>query len=135
MTSRHASEGGRRGIAPWIIVTVVAVVLFAGGVTAYLLIVNSDERGRTATCSSQVVLPVVAAPGAAAAITAAATAFDATAPVARSACVSTTVTTLPDAETATALAAGWQPPVGPPPGMWVTDVAGDLPTWRRPIPR
>ena len=33
MTSRHASDGGRRGIATWIIVTVVVVVLLAGGVT------------------------------------------------------------------------------------------------------
>ncbi len=118
MTSRHASDGGRRGIATWIIVTVVVVVLLAGGVTAYLLIVNDDEQA-AGTCQSQVVLPVVAAPGPAAAITQAATAFDATAPVARSACVSTTVTALPDDEAATALAADWQPPVGSPPGMWI----------------
>ena len=29
MTSRHSSEGGRRGVAPWIIVTAVAVLLLA----------------------------------------------------------------------------------------------------------
>jgi hypothetical protein len=118
MTPRHASDGGRRGIATWIIVTVVAVVLLAGGITAYLLIVDDDEQSAGA-CQSQVVLPVVTAPGPAAAITQAATAFDATAPVARSACVSTTVTTLPDDEAATALATDWQPPAGPPPGMWI----------------
>ena len=120
MTSRHATDGGRRGIATWIIVTVVAVVLLAGGVTAYLLIVDDDETA-TAACQSQVVLPVVASPGAAPAITAAATAFDASAPVARSACVSTTVASLPDETAAAALAADWQPPSGAAPGMWIPE--------------
>ena len=120
MTSRHASDGGRRGIATWIIATAVAVVLVAGAVTAYLFIVGDDDEA-VAACQSQVVLPVVAAPGVAAAITSAAASFDATAPVARSACVSTSVTSLPDDEAAAALAADWQSATGTAPAMWVPE--------------
>lgn len=127
MTSRHGSDGGRRGIATWIIVTIVGVVLVAGGVTAYLLVVNGDDQAEAA-CQSQVVLPVITAPGAAAAINAAATAFVATAPVARSACVSTTVSSMPDDETAAALAAAWQPSVGTAPAMWVPESEAELTT-------
>jgi len=126
MTSRHSSEGGRRGVAPWIIVTAVAVLVFAVGTTGYLMIVGNDEEAASATCGSQVELSVVAAPGAADAITAAATAFDATNPVARSACVSTTVSALPNAETVAALTTGWQQSTVQAPGMWVADSAGDL---------
>lgn len=118
MTSRHASDGARRGIATWIIVTIVSVLVIAGGVTAYLLIVDGDDE-TSAACQSQVVLPVAAGEAAAPAITAAATAFDATSPVARSACVSTVVTAVPDDEAAAALAADWQPPTGSAPAMWV----------------
>lgn len=120
MTSRHSSNGGRRGIAPWIIVTLIVVVLVGAGTAAYVWIISDDEESQAA-CTSQVVLPVVAAPGAAAAVTAAATAFDATAPVARSACVSTTVTTLPNPAVDAALTSGWQQQSTAAPGMWVTD--------------
>jgi hypothetical protein len=126
VTSRHSSEGGRRGVAPWIIITAVVVLVIAAGTTAYLLIVGGGDDEASATCSSQVVLPVVTAPGAAAAITDAATAFDATKPVARSACVSTSVTTLPNAETISALADGWQQNSTAAPGMWVADSAASL---------
>ncbi len=126
MTSRHSSEGGgRRGVAPWIIITAVAVLVIAAGTTAYLLIVGGDDA-ESGSCNSQVVLPVVSAPGASAAITDAATAFDATNPVARSACVSTTVTTLPSSETVNDLAAGWQGSTAAAPGMWVADSAASL---------
>ena len=37
MTSRHASNGGRRGIAPWIIVTLIVVVLVGAGTAAYCM--------------------------------------------------------------------------------------------------
>ena len=126
MTSRHSSEGGRRGVAPWILVTAVVVLLFAVSTTAYLLIVGGDDEPTTATCGSQIELPVVTAPGAANAITAAATAFDATNPVARSACVSTMVSTLPNAEAITALSSGWTQSTVAAPGMWVADSAADL---------
>ena len=91
MTSRHGSGSGGARIAPWIIVTIVGAVVVAAAITAYVLITRDNKD--TATCSGQVVLQVVAAPGAGPAIQAAGAAFDATAPVARSACVTTDVTT------------------------------------------
>ena len=126
MTSRHGSGSGGARIAPWIIVTIVAAVVVAGAVTAYVLITRDSKE--TATCSSQVVLEVVAAPGAGPAIEAAGSAFDATAPVARSACVTTDVTTASGSETATDLAGGWigQPSQGP--AVWFPDSAADLST-------
>lgn len=126
MTSRHSSRGGFRGIAPWIIVTAVTAVVLIIGTIGYILIVNGGDD--EATCNSQVVLPVVAAPGAAPAITAAATAFDATNPVARSACVSTTVTSQSGAEMAVTLAGDWPAAAGAAPGVWVTDSEADLRT-------
>lgn len=125
MTSRHSSQGGRRGIATWIIVTAITAVVVVAATVGYILIVNDDDNTQ-ATCGSQVVLPVVTAPGAAAAISQAATAFDATAPVARSACVTTTVTTQPGADTAAALTADWPASAGAPPAVWVTDSEADL---------
>ncbi|HEY7814322.1 MAG TPA: substrate-binding domain-containing protein [Nakamurella sp.] len=126
MTSRHGSGSGGARIAPWIIVTIVAAVVVAGAVTAFVLITRDSKE--TATCSSQVVLEVVAAPGAGPAIEAAGSAFDATAPVARSACVTTDVTTASGSETATDLADGWigQPSQGP--AVWFPDSAADLNT-------
>src|SRR6478736_3900536 len=124
MTSRHGTGTGGRRVAPWIIVTIVVAVLVAGGVVAYVLITRDNKEG--ATCSGQVVLPIVAAPGAAPAIEAAAETFDATGPVARSTCVTTEVTTVPGANAAAALAGGWvgQPSAGP--AVWFPDSAGDL---------
>lgn len=124
MTSRHSSRGGFRGIAPWIIVTAVTAVVLIIATIGYILIVRGGDD--EATCNSQVVLPVVAAPGAAPAISEAATAFDATAPVARSACVSTTVTTQPGAEMAVTLAGDWPASAGAAPAVWVTDSEADL---------
>jgi len=126
MTSRHGSGSGGARIAPWIIVTVVVGLVLAGAVTVYVLITRDGRT--TATCSSQVVLQVVAAPGAAPAIDAAAAAFDATNPVARSACVTTDVTTAPGAQTASDLAGGWIGQPSPGPAVWFPDSAADLAT-------
>jgi len=126
MTSRHGSGTGGRRVAPWIIVTIIAAVVFAGAVTAFLVITQDDED--QAACSSQVVLQVVVAPAAAPSIEAAAAAFDATAPVARSACVTTDVTTVPGPDAATALAGGWVGEPSQPPALWFPDSATDLAT-------
>jgi len=120
MTSRHASRGGRRGVASWIIVTVIAAVVVIGAALAYILIVGGSNKAE-GTCSSQVQLPVVSAPGATAAITSAATAFNGTAPVARSACVTAAVTSLPDSQAQLALADEWQQAAGTPPAIWVPE--------------
>lgn len=126
MTSRHGSGSGGARIAPWIIVAIVSVVVIAGAATAYVLVTRDSKSA--ATCTGQVVLEVVAAPGAAPAIEAAGAAFDATNPVARSACVTTDVTAAPGPQTATDLADGWigQPSQGP--AVWFPDSAADLAT-------
>src|SRR6478752_8859476 len=127
MSSRHASRGGRRGVASWIILTVIAAVLVIGAALAYILIVGGSDKA-AGTCSSQVQLPVVSAPGATAAITSAATAFNATAPVARSACVTAAVTSLPDSQAQLALADEWQQAAGTPPAIWVPESEAALHT-------
>lgn len=126
MTSRHGSGTGGRRIAPWIIVTVIVAIVVAGAVTAFLLVTRDDQD--TAACSGGVVLQVVVAPGAAPSIEAAAAAFDATAPVARSTCVTTDVTTVPGPDTAAALAGGWVGEPSAPPAVWFPDSAADLTT-------
>src|SRR6478752_6457794 len=125
MASRHASRTGRRGVASWIIVTVVGAVLLAGAALAYFLIVRGDDEAK-GTCTSQVQLQVVAAPGAAASISSAATAFNQTAPVARSACVTAVVEAMPDAQAQLALADQWQQAAGPPPAIWVPETEAAL---------
>ena len=125
MSSRHASDGARRGVAPWIVVTIVTALVVVAAVVGYLLIVRGGDE-EAAACSSDVILPVVASPGSAAAITAAAGAFDATKPVARSACVTTAVTIFPGPDAQKALAAGWTAQSSPAPAVWVPDSEADL---------
>ena len=126
MSSRHASDGARRGIAPWIIVTVVTALVVVAAVVGYVVIVRGGDDQAAASCSSEVILPVVASPGSSAAVVAAASAFDATKPVARSACVTTAVTTLPGPEAEQALAGGWTARSSPAPAVWVPDSENDL---------
>lgn len=127
MTSRHGSDGGRRGIAPWIVVTTVAVVVVVAATVGYLFIVRADDNeSAAANCTSQVTLPIAAAPGAEAAIAAAATSFDATGPVARSACVTTAVSDLADGTTNTSPVEQWKQNPGAAPAMWVADSEAEL---------
>lgn len=127
MSSRHASDGARRGIAPWIIVTIVTALVVAAAVVGYVLVVRGgDDSAASNACTSEVILPVVASPGSSAAIIEAASAFDATNPVARSACVTTAVTTMPGADAELALAGGWTARSSPAPAVWVPDSEADL---------
>lgn len=127
MSSRHGSDGGRRGIAPWIIVTLVSALVLAVAVVAYTIIVGGDDNDAASdSCTSDVVLEVVASHGSAAAVKSAAAAFDATNPVARSACVTTSVTTVSGADAEQALADGWTAQSSPAPALWVPDSEADL---------
>ncbi len=127
MSSRHASDGARRGIAPWIIVTIMTALVVVAGVVGYVLVIRGgDENAVSNACTSEVILPVVASPGSSAAIVEAASAFDATNPVARSACVTTAVTTLPGTNAEQALAGGWTAQSSPAPAVWVSDSEADL---------
>lgn len=125
---RHASEDRRRRRpAAWLVIVVVAALVVAGLTVGYFIILNKD-KGTTAGCTGSTVLPVTAAPGSANAVSDAAVAFNATKPVARSTCVSVSVTAMPGAAAAAALAGGWQHQQSPAPGLWVVDSAADVAT-------
>jgi hypothetical protein len=121
---RHASADGRRRIAAWPIVLVVVVLLLVGVTVAYVVIVTPDNR--TAACTGSTVLPVTVSPGSSRAVTHAAIAFNATHPIARSTCVSVSVSTLRGAAAAGALAAGWKNAAPPAPALWIVDSAADV---------
>lgn len=121
---RHVSSAGRRRIAAWPIVLAVVVLLLVGLSITYVLIVNSDKK--TASCTGSTVLPVTTSPGSSRAVTDAATAFNATHPIARSTCVSVSVTTVPGAVAASALASGWRNLSTPAPALWIVDSAADV---------
>ncbi len=126
MARHSSSDGTRRGVAAWPIVTAVVVVVLAAAVVAYLFIVNNDDDPTQADCSAQAVLAVAADTGSVGAVKAAAAGFDATLPVARSACITTDVTEVPGPAAAQLLQAGWQPPSGAAPGVWVVNNESDL---------
>ncbi|MBM9469205.1 substrate-binding domain-containing protein [Nakamurella leprariae] len=118
--ARHAGEG-RRGIARWVWVTVAVAVVAALAVVGYVAIVGQDDPDPATVCTQQAELAVTATPAQAAALTAAAAAFDATRPVARSACVSSTVTAAATPEDAGELGT-----LQPPPAVLVVDSPADL---------
>jgi hypothetical protein len=124
--ARHTSDGSRRGLAPWVIVTAIAVVVIADATTAYLLIVNGSDDQASAGCTGQVVLPITTSAGPTAAIRSAADGFDATAPSARSTCVTTEVTEMAGDQAEQALASNWLTGPGPAPSLWVPTSAADL---------
>jgi hypothetical protein len=121
---RHVSEDRRRRVAAWPIIVVVAALVLAGLAVAYFVIL--DRSKKSAACSGSTVLPVVASPGAARAVNQAATAFNATTPVARSTCVTVTVDTVAGVTAEAALAGGWKGQKTQAPGLWVVDSAADL---------
>lgn len=122
---RHASiDGRRRRIAAWPIVLAVVVLLLVGLSITYVLIVNPDKKA--AACTGNTVLPVTASPGSSRAITNAANAFNATNPIARSACISVSVTTLNGEQAVTALADGWKNVSTPAPALWIIDSAAQV---------
>lgn len=121
---RHASAERRRSLAGWPIVVGVVVLLLVGAVVAYVRVVNGKKD--TGGCSGTTVLPVVVAPGAAPAVIQAAQAFNATKPVARSTCVSVSVTTMTGSTAVQALAGGWLGQRTPAPGLWIADSAADV---------
>ncbi len=126
--ARHTSDGSRRGLAPWVIVTAVALLVIAGATTAYLLIVNGSDDEANAGCTGQVILPITSSAGATPAIRSVADGFDATAPSARSTCVTTEVTEMPGDQAAQALASNWVTGPGPAPSVWVPTSGADLTT-------
>lgn len=123
---RHANEQRGRIFAPWVITTAIVVLVVVAATVGYLVIMvraNSDEAG---VCKSAVSLPVAAGPSAARALTEAATAYNATHPVVRSACITVSVTAAADSDAITGFTDRWSPRNGPRPGMWVPSDAASL---------
>lgn len=118
---RHLAVDRRRGIAGWPLVALGVVVLLVVGAVVYFALLRRGDAGNRAGCADTVTLPVLASTGSSAAAKVLSDSFNATAPVARSSCLTTTVTTLPSPDAVTALAAGWAGRHQPPPGVWITD--------------
>lgn len=118
---RHLAVDRRRGVAGWPLVALGVVVLLVVGAVVYFALLRRGDAGNRAGCADTVTLPVLASTGSSAAAKVLSDSFNATAPVARSSCLTTTVTTLPSPDAVTALAAGWAGRHQPPPGVWITD--------------
>lgn len=122
---RHATGSRRRRRpAAWLVVVTVTAVVVAALTVGYFVIINRHDD--PLACTGSAVLPVVAAPGAAAAVNDVAAAFNSTGPIARSTCVSVSVSAMSGASTVAALAAGWKGRSTPAPGLWVVDSAADV---------
>jgi hypothetical protein len=118
---RHADAGRPRGIARWVITAAVVVLVLAGITVGYLVIVHRSNPAVDGRCSATVTLPVAAGPGAEPAIATAAAAYNRKAEVARSACVTATVTAVPDTAALAGLTGRWPASAGKAPGLWVPD--------------
>jgi hypothetical protein len=118
---RHVAADRRRGVAGWPLVALGVVVLLVSGVVVYFALLRNDDATNRARCADTVTLPILASSGSSAAATMLSDSFNATAPVARSSCLTTSVTTLASPDAVSALAAGWAGNNGPPPGVWLTD--------------
>lgn len=123
---RHADAERSRGIAGWVVTAVVVVLVLAAITVAYLVIIHRTDSATDGACTGSVRLPVAAGPGAAPAISAAATAYNASKPVARSTCVTATVTQVADDAALAGLTGHWPSDAGPQPGLWVPDSQASL---------
>ena len=124
--ARHASLERHHRIAAWPIVLAGVVLVLAGATVGFFVFLNSNRH--VAACTGSTVLPVVASSGAAAAVDDAARAFNATKPVARSTCVSVSVSKVMGSVAVAALATGWKGQPTAAPALWVSDSAADVAT-------
>ena len=118
---RHLAVDRRRGVAGWPLVALGVVVLLVAGAVVYFALLRRGDAVDRAGCADTVTLPVLASSGSSAVAKVLSDSFNATTPVARSSCLTTSVTTLPSPDAVRALAAGWAGRSEPPPGVWITD--------------
>ncbi|HET8589897.1 MAG TPA: vWA domain-containing protein [Nakamurella sp.] len=123
---RHADARRPRGIARWVITAAVVVLVVAGATVGYLVIVHRANPAVDGRCSTAVSLPVAAGPGAQPAIATAAAAYNRKREVARSACVTATVTAVPDGTALAGLTRQWPASAGKAPGLWIPDSDASL---------
>lgn len=119
---RHGDDTRRRGVAGWLVATVVGVVVaLAAGIT-WAVFLNSDSGAGVVdtTCTGETRIDI-AAGGAAPALQAVAAAFNATGPEARGRCLSAQVSQVDAAQVVAALPTGWSGQASPPPVVWIPD--------------
>ncbi|WP_154674426.1 substrate-binding domain-containing protein [Nakamurella lactea] len=123
---RHIAEGRKRGIAGWPILVLSVIVVLVAGTIAYFALLRNHDAADTGECTGSATLPLLASSGASPAARALSDAFNATLPVARSTCLTTSVTSLPGPTAAAALIDHWQGRSEPAPGVWLTDDGSTL---------
>ncbi len=119
---RHGDDTRRRGVASWLVVTVVGVVVALTAAITWTVFLNSDSGSGVVDtrCTGQTRIDI-AAGGAAEGLKAVAAAFTATGPAARGRCLSAQVSTVSAAQVAAALPTGWTDLASPPPVVWIPD--------------
>lgn len=123
---RHATAERRRGIAAWPLVAAGVVLILAAATVVYVLAVGGRDDADAAPCSGTAALRVLAGPGSAPAAGALVKGYNATAPNARSTCITGSVTPVRDGSTAAdVLAKGWSESAGGP-AVWLTDDPSQL---------
>ena len=125
--ARHADDTRRRGIAGWLVATVVGTVVAVALLVGYLVFLRSDAgTGVVATgCTGSATIDV-AAGASQPAIAAVADAYNATKPAARGTCLTVAVSTVASATAAPALVANWANQAAPPPAVWIADSSADV---------
>lgn len=118
---RHVATGRRRGIAGWPVIVLAVVVLLVAGSIVYFAVLRADQNTDAGECSGIADISVLASSGSSPAARALSDAFNATAPAARSTCLTSSVVTLDGADAARALMSGWAGRPDPAPGVWLTD--------------
>jgi hypothetical protein len=109
-----------------VITAAVVVLVVAGATVGYLVVVHRANPAVDGRCSAVVTLPVAAGPGAEPAIATAAAAYNRKREVARSACVTATVTAVPDGTALAGLTRQWPASAGKAPGLWIPDSDASL---------
>ncbi|MDQ1180522.1 VWA domain-containing protein [Rhodococcus sp. SORGH_AS_0301] len=125
-----STSGGRRGVSRGPVVVVVVLVLLVAAVLGWFAlrdrITDEGEQAAKACVEGDAVLAVTADPDIADAVRTVAAAWDATAPVVRDHCVTTTVTETASDVAAAALAADpSDAAAGPRPSLWIPATSAD----------
>ncbi|MBY6679462.1 substrate-binding domain-containing protein [Rhodococcus sp. BP-316] len=125
-----STSGGRRGVSRGPVVVVVVLVLLVAAVLGWFAlrdrITDEGEQAAKACVEGDAVLAVTADPDIADAVRTVAAAWDATAPVVRDHCVTTTVTETASDVAAAALAADpYDAAAGPRPSLWIPATSAD----------
>lgn len=124
---RHGDDTRRRGVATWLVVTVVAVAVALVAGVAWIVFLGSDSGSGVVDtrCTGETRIEIVAG-GAAPGLEQVAAAFNATAPEARGNCLTAQVNAVASTQVAAALPDGWAGQPTPQPVVWIPDNPADV---------